>query len=139
VIRRPGAPPLGEPERAAWGIVRSAIETAMDIDGLRHFERGRLAALHERAGWHIGVPATVVPVDSSDGDAARAPGGVYELGRFGVDADTLAVLVYRGGIRLVVELERLPDSDVLDIRRIGPKRLGAIRAAIRRYRATHAG
>ena len=132
--RRPGAPPFGEPERAAWGMVLTAIEAAMDIDGLQHFDRGRLAELHERAAWHVGMPASAVPVESTEDDAARAPGGVYDLGRFGVDADTLAVLAYRGGIRRVEDIERRTDNELLGIRRIGPKRLAAIRAAVGRYR-----
>ena len=133
-MRRPGAPAFGEPERAAWGMVLTAIEAAMDIDGLQHFDRGRLAELHERAAWHIGMPASAVPVESTEGDAARAPGGVYDLGQFGVDANTLAVLAYRGGIRRVEDVERSTDDELLGIRRIGPKRLAAIRAAIGRYR-----
>ena len=133
-MRRPGAPPFGEPERAAWGMVLTAIEAAMDIDGLQHFDRGRLAELHERAAWHIGMPASAVPVESTQGDAVRAPGGVYELGRFGVDADTLAVLAHRGGIRRVEDVERSTDDELLGIQRIGPKRLAAIRAAVGRYR-----
>ena len=75
-----------------------------------------------------------VPVESTDGDAARAAGGVYDLARFGVDADTLAVLAYRGGIRRVEDIERSTDDDLLGIQRIGPKRLAAIRAAVERYR-----
>ena len=134
MTRRPGAPPFGEPERVAWGIVLTAIEAAMDVEGLLHFDRGRLAELHERAAWHIGVPASAVPVGSAEDDDARAPGGVYELGRFGVDADTLAVLAYRGGIRRVEDVERSTDDELLRIQRIGPKRLAAIRAAVGRYR-----
>jgi hypothetical protein len=45
------------------------------------------------------------------------------------------VLTYRGGIRRVDDVERSSDRELLDIRRIGPKRLAAIRAAVRRYRA----
>jgi hypothetical protein len=134
VTRRPAAPPYGEPERVAWSIVLTAIEAAMDIDGVQSFDRGRLADLHERAAWHIGMPACAVPVGSADGDAARAAGGVYELARFGVDADTLAVLAYRGGIRRVKDVERSTDDELLGILRIGPKRLAAIRVAVRRYR-----
>ena len=115
-------------------MVLNAIEAAMDIDGLHSFDRGRLAELHDRAAWHIGMPACAVPGESTDGDAARAAGGVYELARFGVDADTLAVLAYRGGIRRVEDIERSPDDELLRIQRIGPKRLAAIRAAVRRYR-----
>jgi hypothetical protein len=80
------------------------------------------------------MPASAVPVDATDVDAARAPGGVYDLGRFGVDADTLAVLAYRGGIRRVEDVERSTDDELLGIQRIGPKRLAAIRAAVGRYR-----
>ena len=116
-------------------MVLTAIEAAMDIDGLQSFDRGRLAELHERAAWHIGVPSSAVPVGSAEGDAARAPGGVYDLGRFGVDADTLAVLAYRGGIRSVEDVERSTDDELLGIQRIGPKRLAAIRAAVRRYKS----
>ena len=134
MTRRSAAPPYGEPERVAWGIVLTAIEDAMDVDGLQHFDRGRLAELHERAAWHIGVQASAVPVGSAEGDAARAPGGVYDLGRFGVDADTLSVLAYRGGIRRVEDVERRTDDELLSIQRIGPKRLAAIRAAVGRYR-----
>ena len=115
-------------------MVLTAIEAAMDIEGLQHFDRGRLAELHERAAWHIGMPASAVPVDATDVDAARAPGGVYDLGRFGVDADTLAVLAYRGGVRRIEDVERSSDDDLLGIQRIGPKRLAAIRAAVERYR-----
>jgi hypothetical protein len=115
-------------------MVLNAIEAAMDIEGLQSFDRGRLAELHERAAWHIGVPASAIPVGSAEGDAARAPGGVYDLGRFGVDADTLSVLAYRGGIRRVEDVERSTDDELLSIQRIGPKRLAAIRAAVGRYR-----
>ena len=135
MTRRPAAPPYGEPERVAWGMVLTAIEAAMDVDGVQGFDRGRLAELHERAAWHIGVPASAVPVGSAEGDAARAPGGVYDLGRFGVDADTLSVLAYRGGIRSVEDVERSTDDELLRIQRIGPKRLAAIRAAVRRYKS----
>ena len=134
--RRPAAPLFGEPERAAWGMVLTAIEVAMDIEGLQHFDRGRLAELHERAAWHIGMPASVVPVEATNVDGARAAGGVYELGRFGVDPDTLAVLAYRGGIRRVEDVERRSDGELLSIQRIGPKRLATIRDAVKRYRGT---
>jgi hypothetical protein len=68
-------------------------------------------------------------------DLARAPGGIYELGGFGVDADTLAVLAYHGRILRLDDLERRTDVELLSIRRIGPKRLTAIRDAVKRCRA----
>jgi hypothetical protein len=138
-MRQHGTPSFGEAELAAWSVVLSAIDAAMDVDGLGPFDRGRLAELHERAAWHIGVPALEVPVAATPSgcDAVRAPGGLYELGRFGVDADTLAVLAYRGGIRRVEDVERRTDGELLGIQRIGPKRLASIRAAVRRYRSGH--
>jgi hypothetical protein len=139
-MREPATPSFGEPERAAWSIVLSAIDAAMDVDGLGPYDRGRLAELHERAAWHIGVPALVIPLaraTPSACGAVREPGGVYELGQFGVDADTLAVLAYRGGIRRVDDIEGRTDGELLGIQRIGPKRLASIRAAVRRYRSGH--
>src|SRR4051794_37819527 len=113
VMRGPGIPSFGEAERLAWSMVLTAIENAMDVDDLRSFDRGRLAELHERAAWHIGVPALAVPFSEavSDYDAARTPGGVYDLGRFGVDAETLAVLLHRGGLRRVEDVERRTDRE----------------------------
>ncbi len=89
-----------------------------------------------------GSPGLALPVAQTartNLDAARAPGGVYELGRFGVNADTLAVLAYRGGVQSVADVERQTDDTLLSIRRIGPKRLAAIRAAVKRYRSCEPG
>ncbi|MDX6717772.1 MAG: hypothetical protein QOJ63_26 [Solirubrobacteraceae bacterium] len=130
-------PPFGDPERDAWGRVLAAIESAMDIEGLQAFDRGGLAELHARAGWHIGLPAAGVPDDwlrPTDRAAARASGGIYDLGPFGVDADTLAALVHQGQILRVEDVERCTDAALLSIHRIGPKRLTAIRKAVGRYR-----
>ena len=139
-MQRAGSPPFGEPERMAWRIVLAAIEDAIGVDGLRPFDRGKLAELHEHAAGHIGIPALYAAAAGAlhDHDDVRAPGGVYELGRFGVDADTLAVLAYRGGIRRVEDVERRTDGELMGIQRIGPKRLAAIRDAVKRYRGTPA-
>ena len=121
----------------AWNTVLRAIEIALDVEGLRSFDRGRLAELHERASWHVGVQAWAAPVSeaSSDCGSARAPGGVYDLGRFGIDAETLGALLHRGGLRCVEDVERRTDGELLAIHRIGPKRLAMIRAAVNRYRS----
>lgn len=133
---RPGTPPFGEAEWSAWTMVLVAIESAMDVRGLGCLHRGRLAALHERAAWHSGLPgltAWTAGAAPTDLDVIRAPGGIYELGKFGVDADTLAVLAYRGAIRSVEDVQRRTDDELLAIFRIGPKRLAAIRRAVERY------
>jgi hypothetical protein len=137
-MRHRELPPFGEAERVAWGAVLGAIESAMDVDGLGHFDRASLAELYERAAWHIGVPALAIPGEwagAMNWDLARAPGGIYELGRFGVDADTLAVLAHHGRILPIDDVKRHTDAELLGIRRIGPKRPTAIRDAVKRCRA----
>jgi hypothetical protein len=123
-------------------MVLGAIEAAIDVEGLNAWDRAGLAELHATAGWHVGVAPLVVPIAGAphaDLDTARTPGGVYELGQFGVGADTLALLAYRGGMRRIDDVDRSSDRELLEIQRIGPKRLAAIRAAIRRYRVTRPG
>jgi hypothetical protein len=88
-MHREGIPSFGEAEREAWGVVLDAIEQAIDVSGLQLFDRGRLAAMHERAAWHIGIGKLVIPADwsaSSHRDVIVGSGAVNELGRFGVDA-----------------------------------------------------
>lgn len=138
MMGRRSIPPFGDVEREAWGRVLAAIESAMDVEGLQAFDRGGLAELHARAGWHIGLAAAGVPDEwpsPTDRAAARASGGVYDLGPFGVDADTLAALVHQGAILRVEDVERCTDAELLSIHRIGPKRMTAIRTAVERYRA----
>jgi hypothetical protein len=129
-------PAFGEAERRAWGIVLDAIEEALDVDGLQHFDRAKLSELHERAAWHIGVEQVVIPTTwaaQSDWEIMSAPGGVHHLADFGLDSGTLAVLAYGSRLLRIEDVERRTDADLLRIRRIGPKRLRAIREAIKRY------
>ena len=140
-MRRSGPPPFGEAEREAWRIVLHAIETAIDVDDLQPYDRGVLADLHAHAGRQIGVYGPGVPITGVPGkplEGVRAPGSVFELGRFGVTADALALLASRAGIRHVADVERRTDDEPRGIDRIGPKRLAAIRFAVRQYRATAA-
>ena len=109
----------------------------MDVRGLGCLHRGRLAELHERAARDSGVAGLAVPTAGAartDLDAIRAPGGIYEPGTFGVDADTLAVLAYREAIRSVEDVQRRTDDELLGIFRTGRKRLAAIRPAVERSR-----
>lgn len=140
-MHREGIPSFGEAEREAWSVVLDAIEQAIDIDGLQPFDRERLAALHERAAWHIGIAKLIIPVDwsaSSCRDVIVGSGAVAELGAFGVDAQTLAALTYEAQLVEIEEIERRTDAELLRIPRIGPKRLQAIRNAIKHFRASTA-
>jgi hypothetical protein len=135
-MHREGIPSFGDAEREAWGVVLDAIEQAIDVSGLQLFDRGRLAALHERAAWHIGIGKLVIPADwsaSSRRDVIVGSGAVNELGPFGVDAQTLAALTYDARLVEIEQIERRTDAELLRIPRIGPKRLQAIREAIERY------
>jgi hypothetical protein len=140
-MRPSGPPAFGEAEREAWRIVLHAIERAIDIDDLAPYDRGVLAELHAHAGRQIGLRPPAMPITRMPGkplDGVRATGNVFELGRFGVTADVLGLLAYRAGIRRVADLERRTDDVLLGIDRIGPKRLAAIRLAVRRYKETAA-
>jgi hypothetical protein len=129
LMHREGIPSFGEAERQAWSVVLDAIEQAIDIDALQPFDRARLAAMHERAAWHIGIAKLVIPTDwsaASRRDVIVGSGAVKELGPFGVDAQTLAALTYDARLVEIEMIERRTDAELLRIPRIGPKRLQAI-------------
>lgn len=117
-MHREGIPSFGEAERKAWSVVLDAIEQAIDVDGLQPFDRERLAALHERAAWHIGIAKLIIPVDcsaSSCRDVIVGSGAVAELGAFDVDAQTLAALTYEARLVEIEEIERRTDAELLRI------------------------
>jgi hypothetical protein len=129
------APVFGAAEEQAWRIVLDAIEDAMDVDGLRAFDRGALAELHERAGWYIGMKPLSPPThdEPPTGALYNGPDQVSILFRFGVTSDVHFALAGAGLVR-VGDVEDAIDDELLRICGIGPKRVAMIRRAIRRYR-----
>lgn len=137
MTERPAIPAYGDAERTAWRMVLAAIEAAIDVEGLQPFDRGALAELHAHAAWYTGASGMTIPPTPSPTRHPHAPsvdGDVSELARHGVDATTLAVLIYTARLRHIEQLERQSDADLLSVHRIGPARLNAIRAALKRYR-----
>jgi hypothetical protein len=128
---------FGEIQRQAWGMVLASIQDAIDLDGLQPVDRGQLVELHERVAWRMGAPTIAIPPDwisAPTWEITNAPGGLRDLCGLGVDADTLAVLTYTARLLRIEDIEQRSDAQLLQIPRIGPKRLRAIRSAIRCYR-----
>src|SRR4051794_37329928 len=104
----------------------------MDIADLQSWDRGRLAALHDQAGWHIGAVAITAP---------HRPSGRHdlaELDELELDVNCYTAVV-RAGLRTIEDIVKADSSgDLALANNIGPKRLGAIREALAEYRARHA-
>jgi hypothetical protein len=149
-MQRQNIPSFGDAELEAWGKVLKAIEEAMDVDGLKLFDRGQLAELHSQAAWHVGAVNVVVPAEWSDADGypdytarmerwnrANAPGGVSHLYKYIRDNRVTRALIDADLVQ-VSEVALRSDADLLSLGGIGPKRLKGLREAILRYHADQA-